>query len=289
MGRAHRALWHLILPKAPRRGPVHARHRAEAPRRTRRRSTEPPPRARRRAARARQGNEALERSCELTSEEETRALVDVGFHERHGVQYHWYRNGAASWEDYLSRFNSKRRNQLKRERREVDERGIQIRTLEGAALEGQAKLAYRLYRTTVDKFYWGRRYLTEKAFEIWTSTMQDRLRLVLATSPDGSVVAGAVNFQKGKRLYGRYWGCFEEVKHLHFNVCYYHGVEYCIANGLDVFEPGAGGEHKLVRGFDPTVMRSAHYLAEPRIHELIGAHLHREREMIAEMVAAAAD
>jgi len=216
----------------------------------------------------------------FTSAEETEALARVGFHERYGIQYHWYRKGESTWEEYLGRFNSKRRNQLKRERRELDKQGVTIQTLEGDALRGRADLAFRLYRSTVDKFFWGRRYLTQQAFEAWTETLGDRMRLVLATTSDGEVVAGAVNFEKGRRLYGRYWGCFRELRHLHFNVCYYHGVEECLRRGLDVFEPGAGGEHKLVRGFEPTIMRSAHHLRDARCDHLIGRHLAEERRMV---------
>ncbi len=216
----------------------------------------------------------------FTTEAEIEALEAAGFHQRFGIQYHWFRRGEVSFEDYLGRFNSKRRNQLKRERRELDKQGIHIETLAGEQLKGQAETAYRLYKSTIDKLFWGRKYLTRRAFEVWCEEFTDRLRLVVARNEDDQVVAGAVNFEKGKRLYGRYWGCFEEQRHLHFNVCYYHGVDECLRKGLDVFEPGAGGEHKLVRGFEPTVMRSAHYLREPRVHGLIGDYLRREREAL---------
>lgn len=216
----------------------------------------------------------------FTSAEETSALAEVGFHERFGIQYHWNRHDASTFDDYLARFNSKRRNQLKREKREIEKQGITIETLEGDQLRGRAELAFRLYRSTVDKFFWGRRYLTPRAFQLWTESLGDRLRLVVAKTEAGDVVAGAVNFEKGKRLYGRYWGCFRELKHLHFNVCYYHGIEQCLARGLDVFEPGAGGDHKLVRGFEPTLMRSAHYLRDRRVDAIIDEHLERERELV---------
>ncbi|MGF1508768.1 MAG: GNAT family N-acetyltransferase [Myxococcota bacterium] len=216
----------------------------------------------------------------FTSPEEADALAEAGFMRRFGLQYHWSRQGQTSFDEYLGRFNSKRRNQLKRERRELEKQGVTIRTLGGEALCGKARLAFRLYRSTVDKFFWGRRYLTEKAFEVWTQELQDTLRLVVAETASGEVVAGAVNFEKGSRLYGRYWGCFRELRHLHFNVCYYHGVQECLEKGLDVFEPGAGGEHKRVRGFEPTLMHSAHYVRDPRVHDLIARHLEAEREAV---------
>lgn len=222
----------------------------------------------------------------FTSEAEVSALEEVGFHGRLGIQYHWRRHGESSFDDYLHRFKSKKRNQLKRELREPEKQGIRIDTLEGEQLKGTASLAYRLYRSTVDKFFWGQRYLTPKVFEIWTERMADRMRLVVARQADGEPVAGAVNFEKGRRLYGRYWGCFRELRHLHFNVCYYHGVQQCYARGLDVFEPGAGGDHKLVRGFEPTLMRSAHYVRDRRFSELLGPYLERERQAVVQEQAA---
>ncbi len=225
----------------------------------------------------------------FTNEAEVEAMEQAGFHPRLGIQYHWHRHGETSFEDYLQRFKSKKRNQLKRELREPGVQGVRIETLEGEQLRGTADLAYRLYRSTVDKFFWGQRYLTRKIFRIWTEEFADRMRLVVARRRDGEPVAGAVNFEKGRRLYGRYWGCFEELRHLHFNVCYYHGVRDCYDRGLDVFEPGAGGDHKLVRGFEPTLMRSAHYLRDPRFSQLLGPYLERERRAVAQEQSAMLD
>ena len=110
--------------------------------------------------------------------------------------------------------------------------------------------------------------------------MPERFELVADREKDEEIVAGAVNFQKGQKLYGRYWGAFRDVKHLHFNVCYYRGVEECFRRGLDVFEPGAGGEHKLVRGFEPTLTYSVHHLADPRLRGPIARHLIGERAAV---------
>lgn len=214
-------------------------------------------------------------------EDEVRWLTSVGFLEKHGIQYHWHREGAETFDDYLARFNSKRRNQIKREVRAPEEQGIAIENLTGDALDGQAKLAFRLYLSTVEKFVWGRQYLNQKVFDLWVERMRHALELMVARRADtGEVIAGAVNFSKGRRLYGRYWGCFEEVKHLHFNVCYYRGIQSCIERGLDVFEPGAGGEHKLVRAFTPTIMSSAHWLVHPGLRDAIAHHLEQERRAV---------
>lgn len=209
--------------------------------------------------------------------DEVEILERMGYLSRHTIQYHWQREGAETFDDYLSRFNSKRRNQLKRELRAPLEQGIQIENLRGDALVGHADLAYRLYLSTVEKFVWGRQYLNRKVFDLWLERMQHSMELVIARRTGGDVVAGAVNFAKGRRLYGRYWGCFEELKHLHFNVCYYKGIQECIERRLEVFEPGAGGEHKLVRAFAPTLMYSAHWLVHPGLRGAIAHHLEQER------------
>ncbi len=112
---------------------------------------------------------------------------------------------------------------------------------------------------------------------------RDRLAWVVAFQGD-EPIAGAFNVQKGKRLYGRYWGATRDLPFLHFNVCYYHGVRHCIDHGLDVFEPGAGGEHKLARGFRPTMMHSVHYVHNARFHAVIDDFLAREREAVARFV-----
>lgn len=211
-------------------------------------------------------------------EDEVKVLTELGFLHKLGIQYHWFRHGEDSFDDYLARFKSKRRNQLKRERRAVEQAGLTVQVHRGEELDDEdVKTAFRIYKSTVDKFYWGRRYLNQRVFELWAERMGDRMELVAAKRPDGEIIAGAVNFAKGRRLFGRYWGCFEEVKHLHFNVCYYQGIEECFERGLDVFEPGAGGEHKLVRGFEPTLMHSAHFLRDKRLHQAIGRHLEEER------------
>lgn len=217
----------------------------------------------------------------FTREDEIEALANVGFEERHGIQYHWYRRDAATYDDYLARFVSKRRNQLKRERREMADANVAIETLRGERLaeNGIPALAFELYKATVDKFYWGRQYLNVRFFEL--ASKRCPMELVLAKSAAGEPLGGAINFASDRRLYGRYWGAREDVKFLHFAVCYYRGIEETITRRLDVFEPGAGGEHKLVRGFEPTITRSAHWFAEPRFHDAIASFLAREREAIA--------
>lgn len=216
----------------------------------------------------------------FATEDEVEALEKMGYQHRLGIQYHWFRHGESSFDDYLARFNSKRRNQLKRERRELDKQGIHVDVLTGHDFDPKlTETAFRIYKSTVDKFYWGRQYLNRRVFDLWVQKLPERLELVAARH-GGEIVAGAVNFVKGRRLYGRYWGCFKEIKHLHFNVCYYQGIQRAYDGELDVFEPGAGGEHKLVRGFEPTLMHSAHYIRSDRLAGPIAQYLAAERQQM---------
>ena len=186
------------------------------------------------------------------------ALEPLGFAVRQGVQYHFLNEGYRTPDDVLQRFNSKRRNQLKRERRAPSEQGLTVRVLRGDALaEADPRETFRLYASTVDKFAWGRRYLNPRFFAQVLERFRHRVELVEALAGD-RVVAGAFNLASDRVLYGRYWGCFEEHPFLHFNVCLYAGMDEVVRRGLVRFEPGAGGEHKLARGFTPSLTYSAH-------------------------------
>jgi uncharacterized protein len=214
--------------------------------------------------------------------EEANLLEQEGFGIRHGVQYHFQNEGYTSFEDVLARFTSKRRNQIRRERRATAEHGISLRTVRGEALaEVDAAEVYRLYASTVDKFAWGRRYLTLDFFRRVLSGFRHRVELVQAER-SGRVIAGAFNVAGTEALYGRYWGCFEEVPFLHFDVCVYQGMEETVSRGLSRFEPGAGGEHKLVRGFLPAVTYSAHWIFHGALDRAVRDFIGHEKTAIAE-------
>jgi predicted N-acyltransferase len=211
-------------------------------------------------------------------EEETRPLEEEGFHLRVGLQYHWRNHGYAGFDDYLSRFRSKRRNQIRRERRALAEQDVQVQVLEGDAIgEELFEPLYRCYLANLDAHgYWGRRYLNQDFFGLLRERF--RQRLCCAVARRGSEVLGAtINVVKGDALYGRYWGALRPLRHLHFNVCYYAGIEHCIARGLQRFEPGAGGDYKWLRGFDATPTWSLHHLEEPRLADAVQRFLERER------------
>ncbi|MBX5482415.1 MAG: N-acetyltransferase [Myxococcaceae bacterium] len=216
------------------------------------------------------------------TEEEAQALEEDGFAIRLGVQYHWRNRGYGSFDDFLTAFRSKRRTQLRRERRAPGEQGIRLRTLRGDELsEVSAETVFRIYASTVDKYLFGHRYLTPRFFELLLRSMRSRLELVEARK-DGRLVAGALNLASATTLYGRYWGCFEEYPFLHFNVCLYHSIEEAIRRGVRRFEPGAGGEHKLVRGFEPSLTWSAHWIFHPRLDGAVRNFLVQERAAIRE-------
>ena len=203
-------------------------------------------------------------------------LEAAGLAVRVSYQFHWRNEGYRTFDDFLARFNSKRRNMLKRERAAPAQQGISIRTVRAPELNDTwARLAHRLHRSTVDKLMWGRRWLNEDFYRRIFASMPEDLEVV-AAEREGNVIAGAFNVRSKTHLYGRYWGAFEDHPFLHFNVCYYHSIEECIRDGIQVFEGGAGGEHKLPRGFMPAVTFSAHESLDPRLDQALRESLAEE-------------
>ena len=215
-------------------------------------------------------------------DDELEALAEVGFLPRLGFQYHWRNQGYRCFDDYLARLRSKRRNQIRRERRAVRAQGVTVETRVGDEISDDLfEPMFRFYLSTIRAHDWGRQYLNEKFFELLRERFRNRLCFVIARQ-NGVPIAGALNVLKGDALYGRYWGALRAVRYLHFEVCYYAAIEYCIEAGIQRFEPGAGGEYKWLRGFDPEPTRSAHYLAEPRLAGAVSRFLEREREQARE-------
>ncbi len=216
------------------------------------------------------------------TEGEAGDLAAAGFAHRLGIQFHWHNEGFVTFDDFLAKFSSKRRNQIKRERREMQSQGIELTTARGDELTPEVVDAmYEFYVATVDKFYWGRRYLNRAFFESITSRLRGSIEVVLAREGK-KILAGAFNIAGPKALFGRYWGAREERPFLHFNVCYYHSIEQCILRGLDRFEAGAGGSHKMARGFEPSLTHSAHFIADGRLDGAVRDFLDRERPAIRE-------
>jgi len=224
------------------------------------------------------GNDLSGVHVNFCREDEIAPLRARGFELRVGVQYHWRNAGYADFDAWLARFRSKRRNQIKRERREVAESGVAIETLAGEEIPDDLfEPMFRFYLSTLRTRVWGRQYLNRRFFALLRERYKHRLCFVVARVA-GEPIAGTLNVQKGDTLWGRYWGATCEVRNLHFEVCYYAAVEHCIATGLSRFEPGAGGDYKQMRGFDGEPTYSLHWLAEPRLRAAVSRFLETERE-----------
>lgn len=212
----------------------------------------------------------------FSTEAESAALAAEGYIPRIGLQFHWRDEGYGDFSGFLSRFSSKRRKELNRERRQVREAGIDVRCVAGADLT-LPELAFlqRCYQDTVAK-NGGIPYLRPAFWQNELPLLAPRVLAVLAYRGD-QIVAGALNFHRGTALYGRYWGCVEDVRGLHFEVCYHQLVEWALKNGVTSVEAGAQGEHKLQRGFMPTVIHSAHQIFDARLRTAVVHFCQQER------------
>ncbi|MCW5750460.1 MAG: N-acetyltransferase [Alphaproteobacteria bacterium] len=217
------------------------------------------------------------------TEEEWQRLGAAGFLQRTGEQFHFESRGYATFEDFLADLASRKRKQVRRERREVTEAGIVIEVCEGRELtEAHWDAMFAFYMDTGSR-KWGRPYLNRRFFSLLHERMAEHCVLILARRA-GRIIAGALNLRGADTLYGRYWGCIEHHPCLHFELCYYQAIEYALARGLTRVEAGAQGEHKLARGYLPTATYSAHWIADPRLREAIERYLVREREHVAEEI-----
>jgi predicted N-acyltransferase len=212
--------------------------------------------------------------------DEARELEALGLALRVDFQYHWLNEGYRTTEEFLARFPSKRRNTIKRERAAPVAQGIAIRTVRGEELAvdpaGWARSCYALHRATTDSMAWGMRFVNRAFYEQVFRSMADAVEVVEARR-EGRLVGMAFNLRSPAVLYGRYWGCVEPHPFLHFNVALYHSIDECIRCGVQRFEGGAGGEHKLARGFQPTEVWSAHLFLDRRLDQAMRRHLEAER------------
>ena len=194
---------------------------------------------------------------------------------RRDCQFQWTNRGYASFEDYLATFTAEKRKKARRERRRVLDAGVDIETRLGGELD--APLLDRVYELHCGNFlrHGHEPYLTRAFFGEVARALPESLVVKLARH-SGSVVAAAVFFRSADTLFGRYWGAAADYHSLHFETCYHQGIEFCIAQRLARFEPGTQGEHKVSRGFEPTLTWSAHYIADPEFRAAIGEYLARE-------------
>jgi predicted N-acyltransferase len=218
-------------------------------------------------------------------EDEVPAFESRGFAIRHSMQFHWRNRGHGDFDDYLGALQSKRRRQIARERRQLEGENLRIERLTGGGLRPEhAEVMHDLYMSTADR-KWGMPYLNEAFFREVFETMGDRTLFVLARDGSGRPVAGTLNFFKDASLFGRYWGTFEDRRNLHFELCYYQAIEFAIERGMELFEAGAQGEHKLARGFLPSVTYSAHEIRHPAFKRAIEDYIADERKIISQNVS----
>jgi len=206
------------------------------------------------------------------------AMGEAGLLQRQDMQYVWRNGGYATFDHFLSALSSNRRKTIRRERREAQS-GLEIRILTGADIHpGHWDAFFSFYMDTGSR-KWGRPYLTRDFFTRIGETMADRTALMMAFR-DGRPIAGALNLIGRDALYGRQWGCLEDVPFLHFELCYYRAIDFAIERGLSRVEAGAQGEHKIARGYLPSPVYSAHFIADPALRGPVADYLKRERPAV---------
>jgi predicted N-acyltransferase len=206
--------------------------------------------------------------------EQVPLFTDNGWLMRSDIQFHWHNRGYGDFDDFLADLASRKRKDLKKERARA-QGAVEIRHLTGSDLDEDAWDAFWIFYQDTGARKWGTPYLTREAFTLLGERMADRLLLILALI-DGRPVAGALNVVGPDALYGRYWGCTEQIPFLHFELCYYQAIDAAIARGLSRVEAGAQGGHKLARGYAPVETRSAHWIADPGFREAVADFLERE-------------
>ncbi len=202
----------------------------------------------------------------------------AGWLVRAGTQFHWRNDGYSNFEDFLGCLSSRKRKAIRRERAAALE-GLTVRHLTGAEIgEAHWDAFWHFYQDTGSR-KWGRPYLTREFFSLLGAEMGGQVLLIFAER-DGVPIAGALNLIGADALYGRYWGCREEVPFLHFELCYYQAIDAAVARGLARVEAGAQGEHKLARGYQPVTTWSAHYIPDPGFRRAVAEFLERERAAV---------
>lgn len=224
------------------------------------------------------GLQASSWHCLFPSEELSALLQRQRITRRTGYQYHWLNQGYGDFQEFLSTFTSRKRKNVNRERRVVREQGIKIQWKQGTEInEEDWQRFYQFYHLTYFKRSGRQGYLNQDFFLRLGQSMPDQLAMVNAVEEaSGIVVAAALFFHDSHTLYGRYWGCSEEVEFLHFEACYYQGIEFAIQHRLQRFDPGAQGEHKIQRGFTPLATYSNHWIAQSDFRRAIVTYLAEE-------------
>ena len=212
-------------------------------------------------------------------EEEWRRFGEMGLLQRTDQQFHWYNQGYQCFDDFLDSLASRKRKTIRKERRAALESGIDIQIISGNDLrEEHWDAFYQFYGDTGGR-KWGRPYLNREFFSLIGERMADRIGLVMCRR-NGRWIAGALNLIGSDALYGRYWGCIEDHRFLHFETCYYQAIDYAIEHGLARVEAGAQGPHKIARGYLPTHIYSAHWISDQRFRDAVENYLKQERREV---------
>ena len=213
-------------------------------------------------------------------ETDSTALQDAGLLTSHNVQFQWLAGDCNDFDDYLATFTAEKRRKVRAERRRVHESGLAIEVRHGDEVDpAEWPALHALYASTFEKFN-NYAVFSPACFAELAQTLGHRMVVFIAR--DGrEPVAVSLCFRSNEALYGRYWGCSGQYHSLHFELCFYQGIAYCLREGLQRFEPGAGGEHKIARGFVPTMVHSHHWIADPKMRRLIGQHLEQQGDAYA--------
>ena len=218
----------------------------------------------------------------LAEKEEINQFSQEDFSLRTSYSFHWFNNNYRNFDMFLEDMTSRQRKNIKKERGKILQQDVTLSRIKGSEITVEMmEIFYQFYQVTYLKRGM-RGYLNFDFFKTIIQVIPESIMLVLAENKNGNFVAGALNFYDDKKLYGRYWGCLEEYDSLHFETCYYQGIEFCIENELESFDPGVQGEHKIKRGFCPIETYSAHWIKDIRFKEAIDDFLEKERAHILE-------
>ncbi|GGY83949.1 hypothetical protein GCM10011613_31070 [Cellvibrio zantedeschiae] len=218
--------------------------------------------------------------CLFPSAELSALLVEQNISQRLGAQFHWFNRDYKNWDDFVATMTSRKRKNINKERRIVAEQGIDFIASRAQEINKEDwKLFYQFYCNTYLKRSGHTGYLTETFFELLRENLAEHCLMIIARKAN-QPIAAALFFVDSKTIYGRYWGCLAEYDFLHFETCYYQGIEYAIKHGLQRFDGGAQGEHKIQRGFEPIATYSNHFLVREDFQQAINRFLESEKPSV---------
>ena len=210
-------------------------------------------------------------------------MGELGFLQRTHTQFHWHNDHYANFDAFLAALSSKKRKNIRSERRQALSNDIEVEWLTGSDIKEHHWDAFYEFYVDTGHRKWGSPYLTRKFFSIVGATMPQDILLIMAKR-EGRYVAGAINFIGSECLFGRNWGCVEDHRFLHFELCYYQAIDFAIAQGLDRVEAGAQGPHKLARGYLPSLTYSAHWIVNASFRDAVDGFLNQERRHVSKEI-----